>query len=190
MKITSARFIKSVVGTDELLENGIPQVAFIGRSNAGKSSIINSLTGRKNLAKTSAHPGRTKLLNLFLINEALYLADLPGYGYALASKEDREWLQKVISWYLFKSEYQQKLVVLIIDGNVGMTDSDIRMLRALEEHGKNVIVVANKVDKIKKSQYEAQIKKIKDMVGDHPVMPYSSKKKIGIGELVNQILTA
>lgn len=188
MKITSARFIKSVVGTDDILENGIPQVAFIGRSNAGKSSIINSLTGKKNLAKTSAHPGRTKLLNVFFINESLYLVDLPGYGYALASKEDRDWLQKVISWYLFKSEYQQKFVVLIIDGNVGMIDSDIRMLRSLEEHGKNVIVVANKVDKIKKSQYDEQIKKIQEMVGDHLVMPCSSKKKTGIAELVDEIL--
>ena len=188
MKITSARFIKSVVGTDALLENGIPQVAFIGRSNAGKSSIINALTGRKNLAKTSAHPGRTKLLNVFFINESLYLVDLPGYGYAAASKEDRDWLQKVIAWYLFKSDYQQKYVVLILDGSVGPTDQDIRMLRSLEEHGKKVIVVANKVDKIKKSQYDAQIKKIQDMVGDHLVMPCSSKKKIGIAELIDDIL--
>lgn len=188
MKITSARFIKSVVGTDEFLENVIPQVAFIGRSNAGKSSIINSLTGRKNLAKTSAHPGRTKLVNLFLINEALYLIDLPGYGYALASKEDRDWLQKVIAWYLFKSEYQQKFVVLIIDGHVGMTDSDIRMLRALEDYGKNVIVVANKVDKIKPSVYKKQLEKIQDIIGDHIVIPYSSKKKTGIPELTNEIL--
>ena len=188
MRITSATFVKSVIGTDELLENGIPQVAFIGRSNAGKSTIINSLTGRKNLAKTSASPGKTKLVNLFLINKSLYLIDLPGYGYASASKEDREWLQKVIDWYLFKSQYEQKCVVLIIDASVGPTANDLEMLDALEEHEKNVVVVANKMDKIGKPDYEAQLQKIQDIIGDHLIIPYSSKAKIGMAELTDEIL--
>ncbi len=188
MRITSATFVKSVIGTDELLENGIPQVAFIGRSNAGKSTIINSLTGRKNLAKTSASPGKTKLVNLFLINKSLYLIDLPGYGYASASKKDREWLRKVIDWYLFKSQYEQKCVVLIIDASVGPTANDLEMLDALEEHKKNVVVVANKMDKIRKPDYKTQLQKIQDIIGDHLIIPYSSKAKIGMTELTDEIL--
>lgn len=188
MRITSATFIKSVIGTDELLENGIPQVAFIGRSNAGKSTLINSLTGRKNLAKTSATPGKTKLVNIFLINKSLYLIDLPGYGYAASSKEDREWLRKVIDWYLFKSEYEQKCIVLIIDASVGPTDYDLGMLEALEEHSKNVIVVVNKMDKVGKPQWQSQIQKIQNTIGDHLIIPYSSRAKIGMAELTEEIL--
>jgi GTP-binding protein len=82
MKIKSAQFVKSVLGSDDIFDDGIPQVAFIGRSNVGKSSVINSLVNKSNLAKTSSSPGRTQKINLFLINKSLYLVDLPGYGYA------------------------------------------------------------------------------------------------------------
>ena len=114
MLINSAVFVKGINGTDKLLESTIPQVAVIGRSNVGKSSLINSLTGKKGLAITSHFPGRTREINLFLINKKLYLLDLPGYGYAKASHEVRESLFKLIDWYLFKSEYKQKKVVLIV----------------------------------------------------------------------------
>ena len=89
MNITSARFIKGVVGPDENLEDGVPQIAFIGRSNVGKSSVINTLANQKGLAKTSSFPGRTQQINLFLINKSFYLVDLPGYGFAKASKDTR-----------------------------------------------------------------------------------------------------
>jgi len=188
MKITSAKFIKGVVGADETLQDGTPQVAFIGRSNVGKSSVINSLTGEKNLARTSQFPGRTREINVFLINRSFYLLDLPGYGFAKASREGKARLQGLIYWYLFNSQYEQKKVVLIIDGFVGPTENDVEMLKALEERKKNVVIVANKVDKIKKSEYEAKFRKIRDAAGAHMVIPYSAEKKIGISDLTKEIL--
>jgi GTP-binding protein len=187
MNITSANFIKGVVEEDEILEDGVPQVAFIGRSNVGKSSVINSLANKKDLAKTSSFPGRTQEINIFYINKAFYLVDLPGYGFAKASKSVQEKIQQLIYWYLLGSHYQQKTVVLIIDAVVGPTENDMQMLHSLEQAGKNIVIVANKVDKLKKSDYHKQLKKIKDVVGDYKVIPYSAEKKIGVGELVNQI---
>lgn len=187
MNITSAQFIKGVVGADSSLEDGIPQIAFIGRSNVGKSSVINSLVNQKNLAKTSSFPGRTQQINLFLINKSFYLVDLPGYGYAKVSGEKKWEIENLINWYFFKSDYEQKKVVLIIDAFVGPTKDDMQMLFSLEEHEKNIVIVANKVDKIKKSGYADQLDKIQTMVGSHKVIPYSAEKKIGVVELIEEI---
>ncbi len=188
MNIKSARFIKGVVGSDDFLEKDIPQIALIGRSNVGKSSVINSLTHQKDLAITSSFPGRTQQINLFLINESVYLLDLPGYGFAQNSHGGREQLQKLIFWYLFESDYKQKKVVLIIDANVGLTDSDLKTLNYLREKQKNIVIVANKIDKMKKSQHKKELQKIKDAAGDVKIIPYSSKNKIGVAELTNEIL--
>ncbi|MFA4967737.1 MAG: ribosome biogenesis GTP-binding protein YihA/YsxC [Candidatus Margulisiibacteriota bacterium] len=188
MHITSAKFIKGIAGTDDILEDGTPQIAFIGRSNVGKSSVINSLAKQKGLAITSSFPGRTQQINLFLINRSIYLVDLPGYGFAKASHEVRERLFKLVDWYLFKSPYKQKMIVLIIDANVGPTDSDLEMLGSLEEFNKNIVVVANKVDKIKKSKYQEQLQSIKDTIGDHKIIPYSAEKRIGVNDLTKEIL--
>lgn len=187
MKITSAEFIASVLGTHELLEHDKPQVALMGRSNVGKSSIINSLVDRKDLARTSAIPGSTIHLNLYLLNNVLYLVDLPGYGYAKTSLKERDRIRTMISWYLFESHYKQKKVILIIDANVGPKDTDLEVLRNLEEHDKEILVVANKIDKIKKSEYEQQMKHIEATIG-RPVLPYSAQEKIGVGTLINEIL--
>jgi GTP-binding protein len=187
MKITSAQFMKGLVGPDASLEDGTPQIAFIGRSNVGKSSVINSLAQKKDLARTSAFPGRTQEINLFLINRAFYLVDLPGYGYAKMSKDRQEWLQNLIRWYLFESGYKQKKVVLIIDSKIGATEDDKEMLAALEETGKNIVLVWNKVDKLKKMEYETKLAEIKALVPKHMVIPYSSKKRIGVGELSEEI---
>ncbi len=187
MRITSAKFIKGIVREDEKLEDGIPQVAFIGRSNVGKSSTINSLTRQKDLARTSSTPGRTQQINLFLINESFYLLDLPGYGYSGGSKENKENLFELVNWYLFTSGYEQKAIVLIIDANVGATESDLEIIDALDKHKKNIIIAANKIDKIKKSDYPNQMKKIQEAVGNHKVIPYSAKKGIGINELIKEI---
>lgn len=188
MNIRSATFVKGIVGTDAVLDDAYPQIAFIGRSNSGKSSLINSLTNQKKLARTSSFPGRTQEINLFFINRDTYFLDLPGYGYAKVSKDDREWLQKVIQWYLFKSEYVQKKIVLILDAKVGPTDKDLEMIRQLEEHDKNFIVIANKVDKISHPEYKKQLAKIRALVGEHKVIPFSTKKKMGIHELLQEVL--
>ncbi len=187
MRITSAKFVKGINGSDKTLESWLPQIAFIGRSNVGKSSVINSLTDQKGLAITSSFPGRTREINLFLINGSFYLLDLPGYGYAKASLEVREQLFNLINWYLFKSPYRQKKVVLIIDAYVGPTKKDLEILHALEDFKKEIVIVANKIDKIKKSKYAGQLQEIMGLVGAHKVIPYSSHDKIGIKALANEI---
>lgn len=187
MKITSARFLRGVKGDNGILENGFPQIAFIGRSNVGKSSLLNSLTGSKNLAITSKTPGRTKEINVFLINETHYFMDLPGYGFAKTETKIWEKLGKLIYWYLFDSKHKPR-VVLLIDAEIGPTHSDIEMLRELEKAGKDIIVVLNKVDKIKKSQYLNQLKNLSKQLVGHRLIPYSSKSKIGIQELTDVLL--
>jgi GTP-binding protein len=189
MSIRTAKFVTSIVGPDKLLaDKNFPQIAFIGRSNAGKSSIINSLTNQAGLAKTSSFPGRTQQINLFLINKAFYLVDLPGYGYAKLSHEARAQLEALLNWYFFESGYEQKKAVLIIDASLGPTESDLEMLHALMQHEKNIIVVANKIDKIKNSHYDEQMKKIAGQIGDHPIIPYSSEARFGMNELYKEIL--
>lgn len=188
MKIESAQFVKGVMGTDSIFDDGIPQVAFIGRSNAGKSSVINSLVNQKDLAKTSSFPGRTQKINIFLINNSLYFVDLPGYGYAKLPEKLKNSLKAMVNWYFFVSNYEQKKIVLIIDASVGPTRDDLDMLYSLEDYRKNVIVVANKIDKIKKSEYEGQIKAIKDLIGFHQIIPYSAKEKLGVDDLLKEIL--
>lgn len=188
MNIKSAEFVKGVVGEDEILSDAIPQVAFLGRSNVGKSSVINTLVQKKELARSSATPGLTRQINFFLINKDFYLVDLPGYGFAKGSKGDREVLAKLIEWYVLHSGVKQKLIVLIIDAEVGVTASDKEVLGYLEDAEKNVVVVANKIDKVKKSFLKKQLENIRDQVHPYPVIPYSAQEKIGIGELTNAVL--
>lgn len=188
MNIKSATFVKGAIGTNEIFEDGTPQIVFVGRSNVGKSSVINSLTGQKKLARTSATPGRTQQINIFLINKAFYLIDLPGYGFAKAPKEVREQIQKMLNWYLFESKYGFKKVVLIIDAKIGPTSADMDMVHSLERSDKDILIVANKIDKIKKAEYDEQIEKIKNAFHMHTVIPYSAEKKIGAGELAVELL--
>jgi len=187
MKITSTKFIKGVVGPDPILENGTPQIAFIGRSNAGKSSLLNSLTGVKKLAITSKTPGRTKEINVFLINDSHYFLDLPGYGYARAGAQMLEKLSELIFWYLLDVDYDQK-IVLLIDSVVGPTANDLEVLSELEKAGRDIVIVLNKVDKIKKSQYRNQMKKLGDQLQGHKLFPYSSQTKVGVAELAAELL--
>jgi GTP-binding protein len=193
MYITSAKFLKGLVSEDESLEDQTPQVALIGRSNVGKSSVINAITGQKDLAKTSSFPGRTQQINLFLLSVSgknkIYLLDLPGYGYAKASKTDQARLQTLIHWYLFGSHYAQKKVVLIIDSVVGITETDFQMLHSLEQEGKNVIIVANKIDKLKKNEVSNKLKGIREAAGDYKIIPLSAKDRLGISELINEMFS-
>lgn len=187
MKITSAKFIRGIKGDNDILEDGLPQIAFIGRSNAGKSSLLNSLTNNKKLAITSNTPGRTKEINVFLINGTHYFMDLPGYGYAKTEAKVLEKLGKLIFWYILDSEHNPK-VVLLIDAEIGPTKDDLNVLRELEKAGKEIIIVLNKVDKIRKSQYLNQLKKLGTELYGHKLFPYSSKTKVGIEELTEELL--
>ena len=187
MNIISAEFIKGVVKADAIFENSIPQIAFIGRSNVGKSTVINTLTKNKDLAKTSSYPGRTQQINVFFINQAFYLVDLPGYGFTKTSKSVRENIQRLINWYLLESGYETKQIVHIIDANIGPTEADLEMLSNLEHAGKSIIVLANKVDKIKSSEYVKKMRAIKEQLGHHTLIPFSSVKRIGLAELYKAI---
>jgi GTP-binding protein len=188
MKIQSAEFIKGLRGEDEILADGKSQVAFIGRSNVGKSSVINSLVNRRDLARSSSKPGKTVEINFFLINKDFYLVDLPGYGYAKTSLEERDNLRKLIYWYLLYANVDQKKIVLIIDAKVGPTDQDLEILRRLSEAEKNIVIIANKVDKLKSSEKVKQLASIQKLVGQHKVIPYSAEEKIGVGELIKEII--
>jgi len=123
-----------------------------------------------------------------LINEDHYLVDLPGYGFAKVNKEGQERIFQLIKWYLFDSGAEQKKVVLIIDANVGPMEGDLDMLQSLEQNGKDIIIVANKIDKIKKSDLKKQFQKIEGLIGPHTIIPFSVDKKIGVKELINEIL--
>lgn len=188
MKITSSRFMQGIIGDTELLRDGKPQVAFIGRSNAGKSTLISTLCGNNKLTKSSKSPGRTREINIFLINEAGYFLDLPGYGFAKASAAVAGKLYKLIHWYLFHSGYDP-VVVLVVDALVGPTVDDLQMLESLEQRGKDVVIVLNKVDKVKKSQRFGRMKTLTEQFSQHSVFPVSSKEKIGIDALREELLS-
>lgn len=187
MKIESAKFIKGVNGSDKALEDGIPQFAFIGRSNAGKSSVINCLTKNKTLARTSSFPGFTRQINLFLINDSLYFVDLPGYGYAKIPASMREKIQEMVKWYFFRSDIIQKKVFLIIDADVGLTKDDLSVLRSFEEAEKNIVIIANKIDKIKKSEYAEKTEKIIELAWPHKVILFSAKNKLGVEDFLSEL---
>jgi len=185
--ITSAEFVKGIVGTDEILNDGKPQIAFVGRSNVGKSSVINSLLGRKDLVASSSTPGKTKQINFFLVNGETYFVDLPGYGYAKVSLKRREKLRKMILWYLLSSGVKNRKTVLIIDAKVGLTDFDREMLELLQEWDEEIILIANKVDKIKKSEVKKRLTELQGVVGEITLISYSAKTKMGKEELLQEI---
>jgi GTP-binding protein len=187
MTITSAKFVTGLVGPADIMTDGTPQVAFIGRSNAGKSSLLNSLTKTKKLAITSKTPGRTKEINVFLINGTHYFMDLPGYGYAKASGATLQKLGELISWYLFRSE-ADPVVVVLIDAVVGPTKDDLAMLQDLMDDKKRIVVVANKIDKIKSSKYQNRIRELKRALNGFIIIPYSSKTGAGVEELTQIVL--
>lgn len=186
MKITSTKFIKGVVGDDKILASNIPQIAFIGRSNVGKSSLINAITNSK-VSRTSSFPGRTQEINIFLINDSLYLVDLPGYGFARASGLGREKIGELIDSYLFNSIYNQQKVVLIIDANVGMTEKDLLMFNELKNFNKHFIIVANKTDKMTQSEFHQKITSLNKILYPYKAIPFSTKNKKGLENLADQV---
>ncbi|MEA2097837.1 MAG: ribosome biogenesis GTP-binding protein YihA/YsxC [Patescibacteria group bacterium] len=188
MSIKTAKFIKGVViGNDRILEENKLQIAFVGRSNVGKSSVINSLVGRKNLVKSSSTPGKTREINFFLINEKIYLVDLPGYGFAKASFSQREKIRQLILWYLTSVKIKNRKIVLIIDAKVGLTKLDLEMIDILNKHNHKFIIVANKADKFKKSERSKKMKEISMRSGSEEIIFYSAKSGEGKGELSNKL---
>jgi GTP-binding protein len=186
-KITSTKFVTGIVDDHAILSDGVPQIAFVGRSNVGKSSLINTLTG-SSVSRTSSFPGRTQEINIFLVNKEFYFVDLPGYGFARADGAGREKISELIDSYLFSSVNGQKKVVMIVDLNVGMTEKDMLMLSELEKHQKDFIIVANKTDRATQSELYHKLNEIKKNAGGHMVIPFSSKKRTGLDALLEEIL--
>lgn len=183
MDIISATFVKSVTNDDNLIRDALPQVAFVGRSNVGKSSVINTLVGRKALVRSSSTQGFTKEANFFLINENMYLVDLPGYGFAKGSKEDREKIMELIQWYVFHPEIVQKRIVVVLDAKVGVSHDDLETIKQLEEQGKDIVIVANKIDRLTQGEAHKALRVIEGLVPGHVVIPYSAEKKVGVERL-------
>ncbi len=188
MQVTSAEFTKGIVGTDIILTDGVPEIAFVGRSNVGKSSLINSLVNRNNLVKVGKKPGKTTEINFFTINRGkFYFVDLPGYGYAEASPKQKESIEKLILWYLMYSNASLRKVVLILDVKAGLTAFDEEMVRVLREKGHPYIIVANKVDKLNQKELSAQLRAIKEAAHEATVVPYSAVTTKGARELLQKI---
>lgn len=161
MKIKSSTFVTSAVKPDQYPESSLPEIAMVGRSNVGKSSLINMLLNRKNLARTSSTPGKTQLINFFDIDGKFTLVDLPGYGYAKVSKAQKQTWGTIIETYL-KGRKNLLEVIQLVDLRHKPTQEDIEMYQWIKSFGFNGIVVATKLDKIKKSQLQKHIKIIRD----------------------------
>ena len=178
--------LETVCGiTSRLPENELPEIAFAGKSNVGKSSLINGLLNRKALARTSAQPGKTQTINFYNVNQAMYLVDLPGYGYAKVTQEIREKWGKLIERYLHGSR-QLKAVFLLIDIRHDPSANDKMMYDWIVANGYHPVIIATKLDKLKRSQIPKHVKAVRTGLGlekDDILIPVSSQTKQGIPEL-------
>ena len=178
--------LETVCGiTSRLPDNTLPEIAFAGKSNVGKSSLINALMNRKALARTSAQPGKTQTINFYNINDAMYLVDLPGYGYAKVAQEVREKWGKLIERYLHGSK-QLKAVFLLIDIRHEPSENDRQMYEWIVYQGYDPIIIATKLDKIKRSQLQKQLKTLRTGLGVKPgtqLLPFSALTKQGRDEI-------
>ncbi|MEB3100404.1 ribosome biogenesis GTP-binding protein YihA/YsxC [Ferviditalea candida] len=185
MKVTNAELVISAMGPDQYPQEALPEIALAGRSNVGKSSLINRMINRKSLARTSSTPGKTQTLNFYRINSNLFFVDFPGYGFARVSKSLRAQWGKIIESYLQKRE-QLKLVLQIIDLRHPPTDDDCSMYEWLAYHGLPICVVATKADKVPKTKWSKHMDIIKrDLQIDpaHPLILFSSETGLGKDEL-------
>lgn len=189
MKITSAEFVKSAFAEEHWTTDGLPEVAFLGRSNVGKSSLLNSLLQRKGLARTSNTPGRTQSLNYFLINGKFYFVDLPGYGYARVSKAMRSDWGKMAEDYLAKRE-QLVLSIQLIDSRHEPTTQDQQLFEWLRHYHKPQLIVATKSDKLSSNELRKNIEKIGKVLSDVSIIPYSAVTGRGKEEVWRAIYEA
>lgn len=178
--------LETVCGiTSVLPDNDKPEIAFAGKSNVGKSSLINGLMNRKSLARTSAQPGKTQTINFYNINDSMYLVDLPGYGYAKVPKQEKEKWGRMIEKYLHQSK-QLKAVFLLIDIRHAPSANDKQMYDWISYQGYDPVIIATKLDKIKRSQVQKQMKLIREVLKVKPgtrILPFSALSKQGRDEI-------
>lgn len=191
MRLINFKFIKSAAKPNEFIYDELPQIAVVGRSNVGKSSLINMLANNKKMAKTSSTPGRTRLVNYFEIDKKLYLVDLPGYGFALASKEIKKKWDKVLDDY-FNNTHNLKLVLMLIDSRHLPSELDIMMLNYLIDLNIPYQIVLTKIDKLSKRQLNKNIEQISNYIRHNKNMfvATSADKKIGVDKLEEVISNA
>lgn len=186
MEIKQSEFITSAVLPNQYPKDNRVEIAFVGKSNVGKSSLINSLTNRRKLVKVSGTPGKTRLVNFFLINNKFYFVDLPGYGYAKVSKAEKQGWGKAIETYL-KGRRQLKRIIFLVDCRHKPTQDDITMYNWIRYYKYDFIIVATKVDKLTRNQLKKNVEIIRQSLGltlDDKLITFSSLNKQGKEELL------
>ncbi len=184
MIIKNAAHEITAVKPNQYPVTGFPEIAFAGRSNVGKSSIINTLVNRKSLARVGSTPGKTRQINFFSVNENFYLVDLPGYGFASVSKEMKASWSNIIETYLYsRKENFLEMVVLLVDIRHSPSKDDIMMYQWLKGFGLNTLIIANKADKISRGQINPRIndiRKVLQLDGAEKVIPFSTSNRLGL----------
>ena len=189
MNFLKPEFITSAASGSGFIADGRPQIVFAGRSNVGKSSVINALTGRRNLARVGAQPGKTAQINYFLIDETAYLVDLPGYGYAKVSQAERDRWGRLMETYFARRELIT-LGCMIVDARHKPTADDLTMAGWFRSAQCPLVVVANKLDKLKKSEIEPNMALISEtlaLTASDALVPFSAEKKTGREALISEI---
>ena len=190
LNVNRAEFIKSAAAPAQFIHSSVPGVAFAGKSNVGKSSVINRLLNRKNYARVGATPGKTVHVNYFLIDEKLYFVDLPGYGYAKVSQSEKERWGRLMEQF-FEEKDLIDLGVMIVDSRHKPTADDVTMAQWFKDSGCKLAVVANKLDKLKKSEIEPNLSLIRETLGldeTVPLIPFSAEKGQGRDMLMAEIM--
>lgn len=189
MRIKKARFLTSMKKTRDYPKLDLPEIAVCGKSNVGKSSLINLLTNNSKLAKVSGSPGKTRLVNFFVINEEFLLVDLPGYGYAKVSKTEKNSWPAMMEGF-FNTSKNLCAFLILVDIRHAPNEDDKLMLKWAAHFGLHVVIVATKADKIAKTKRYARLKELKKQVGsgiDYPIIAVSTLKKIGVQELLDEM---
>lgn len=193
LNFNKAEFVRSAGTPKDFLRDGLPQFAFAGRSNVGKSSVINRLAGRKNMAYVGASPGKTTHINYFKIDQRAYLVDLPGYGYAKVSQAEKERWAKLMETYFQQESESITTGVLIVDIRHKPTANDLTMHDWFRQSGCPEIIVANKLDKLKKREIEpaiALIRETLELTDEDVLIPFSAEKGDGKDELIRVLMNA
>lgn len=190
MNLHNAEFIRSSASKKDFIRDGRPQITMAGRSNVGKSSVINRLLDRKNFARVGNAPGKTSQVNYFLIDKKVYFVDLPGYGYARVSHAEKARWARLMEDYF--ADGQITVGLLIVDARHKPTADDQTMAQWFHETGCPFIVVANKLDKLKKSEIEGNLQRIREtleLAGDEKLIPFSAEKGTGKQELLTALFS-
>ena len=190
MKIRSSEIVVSAIRKEQYPAEGLPEIALVGRSNVGKSSATNALLNRRNFARTSQTPGKTRTINFYKINNEFYFVDLPGYGYAKVSKSEKDKWGVIMERYL-QDRQELCAIFLLVDIRHEPTNDDVMMYEWIKHFGYNCVVIATKADKISRGQYQKHISIIRkklQLEKDEKVIPLSSSKKTGVEDVWNEIL--